>query len=205
MQLMIDDGIFPSNSLPFRLRYPKLFSFENGEKIVPWRLFMPRFKTERELLKFPKHCGIKPLKLLLDKSRSRRTLSLQTEEEISPVNLLLDARERASRFSCLKIELGIGPCKLFLLISNNLNERVLIWEGIGPESWLLDKPKFSRRVRLPKNSGILPEKLLLPRYKDWSCTRFLNDDGMWPPKLLSARSKRVSWVARSSLVGYQIL
>ena len=126
VQLMIDDGILPSNSLPFRLRYPKLFPFENVEKIVPRRLFMPRFKIERELLKFPKHCGINPLKLLLDKSRSRRNLSLQIEEEISPVNLLLDARTRASKFSCLKIELGIGPCRLFLLKSKNLNEKVFI-------------------------------------------------------------------------------
>ncbi|KAJ6881093.1 hypothetical protein NC651_027821 [Populus alba x Populus x berolinensis] len=36
---MIDDGIFPSNSLPLSLRYTRLFPFENGEKIVPRRLF----------------------------------------------------------------------------------------------------------------------------------------------------------------------
>jgi hypothetical protein len=87
---------------------------------------MPRFKTDRELLKFPIHCGIKPLKLLLDKSRNRRNLSLQIEEEISPVNLLLDARARTSRFSFLKIELGIGPCKWLFPKLNNFNERVFI-------------------------------------------------------------------------------
>ncbi|KAJ6881193.1 hypothetical protein NC651_027909 [Populus alba x Populus x berolinensis] len=92
VQLMIEGGIFPSNSFPLRLRYSKLLSFENVEGIVPRRLFMPRCNTKSMLLKFPKHSGVEPLKLLLDKSRTRRFLSLQIEEEISPVSLLLDAR-----------------------------------------------------------------------------------------------------------------
>jgi hypothetical protein len=35
VQLMIDGGIFPSNSFPLRLRYSKLLSFENVEGMVP--------------------------------------------------------------------------------------------------------------------------------------------------------------------------
>ncbi|KAJ6881085.1 hypothetical protein NC651_027815 [Populus alba x Populus x berolinensis] len=193
--LMIDDGIFPSNSLPFRL-----FPFENGEKIVPRRLFMPRFKSERELLKFPKHCGIKPLKLLLDKSRTRRNLSLQIEEEISPVNLLLDARTRASRFSCLKIELGIGPCK-----PNNKRTLLTLDEGKEPVRLSLyvksSTSRFGRRKMLSGNLPCNPQPQRARADKDddrfakelerasetnsVSCSRSY---GIEPVRLLSARS-----------------
>uniref|UniRef100_A0A6N2LT27 Uncharacterized protein n=1 Tax=Salix viminalis TaxID=40686 RepID=A0A6N2LT27_SALVM len=132
-------------------------------------LFMPRFKTERELLKFPKHCGTEPLKLLLDKSRNRRSLRLQIEDEISPVNLLLDARLRPSKFSCLKIELGIGPCKWLFPKSNNFNEsrpnnrRSLLTLDEGKEPVrrsLADKSstrRFGRRKMLPGNFPCNPQ------------------------------------------------
>ncbi|KAJ6881077.1 hypothetical protein NC651_027807 [Populus alba x Populus x berolinensis] len=95
---------------------------------------MPRFKIERDLLKFPKHCGIKPLKLLLDKSRSRRNLSLQIEEEISPVNLLLDARARTSR-------------------PNNRRLLLTLDEGKEPVRSSL----FGRRKMLPGNFPFNPQ------------------------------------------------
>jgi len=82
---------------------------------------MPRCKTESMLLKFPKHCGAEPLKLLLERSRTRRDFNLQIEEGTSHVNLLLDARIRNRKFSYLKIELGIGPCNELLLKSRTCN------------------------------------------------------------------------------------
>ncbi|KAF9671351.1 hypothetical protein SADUNF_Sadunf12G0038200 [Salix dunnii] len=66
---------------------------------------MPRCNTESELLKFPRHSGVEPLKLLLDKTRTRRNFNLKIEEEISPINLLLDARIKTSR-TLLKLDEG---------------------------------------------------------------------------------------------------
>jgi hypothetical protein len=67
-----------------------LFPTANISEMVPWKLLSCRFRTERESHKLPKHCGSKPVKLLLDKSGTTIELRLQINCGISPVNVLFE-------------------------------------------------------------------------------------------------------------------
>ncbi|KAJ6886671.1 hypothetical protein NC651_027134 [Populus alba x Populus x berolinensis] len=61
---------------------------------MSWRLLPPRCNTESPSLKFPKHCGMNPLKPLLDKSRISRNFSSQMTEKMFPVLELLKFSKR---------------------------------------------------------------------------------------------------------------
>ena len=105
LQFAKDRGNCPSNWLPLKLIFLKLFPLANVAGMVPHRLFILKSNTERTL-KFAKHFGIMPLKLLWDKSRTLRELALQIKEGISPVKLLLETKKywRLRKFS-----VGNGP------------------------------------------------------------------------------------------------
>ena len=57
--------------------------------MIPWKLFIFRSNTWM-LIEFPRHCGITPDKLLLDKRRYSSELKLQNDEGIAPVMLLCE-------------------------------------------------------------------------------------------------------------------
>jgi hypothetical protein len=88
LQLAKDSGNDPSNSLPFKSRLLILFPSVNDPGMVPWKLLLLKFNTDSSVLKFPKHCGILPLKLLLDKFMIWKVVILQIQGGISPVSLL---------------------------------------------------------------------------------------------------------------------
>ncbi|KAJ6887655.1 hypothetical protein NC652_028806 [Populus alba x Populus x berolinensis] len=214
-----DDGIWPAIIASNLLKYPfgkgplklllEMSKIHNLEKELlavgpftkPWSLldFRTRIYSSGS---FPKHCGIKPLKLLLDKSRIRRNLSLQIEEEISPVNLLLDARTRASRpnneRTLLTLDEGKEPVRLSLYVKSSTSRfgrRKMLSGNLPcnpqPQRARADKDddRFAKElersietnsVSCPRSSGIEPVRLFFVRSNCWRCLNFLIEDGNSP-------------------------
>lgn len=86
--------------------------------MVPWKLLLLKFNTDSSVLKFPKHCGILPLKLLLDKFMIWKVLILQIQGGISPVSLLFAIKRmymdcgRIGNGCWSKLEVRSTNCKL---------------------------------------------------------------------------------------------
>lgn len=87
-QFTIDRGIFPFSALPLKLINFKLHSTEKFVGIWPWKLFPLSSNNERLLLKFPKHWGRAPIKLLWEKARNFRIFRSHTQEGISPAKFV---------------------------------------------------------------------------------------------------------------------
>ena len=75
-------GNNPSNWLPLRLKFLKVFPLANVAGMVPWRIFIHKSNILRTL-ECTKNFRIMPLKCLWDKSRTSTKLALQIKEGIS--------------------------------------------------------------------------------------------------------------------------
>jgi hypothetical protein len=94
VQLDRDFGTTPSSRFPLRFRAVKEQSAGNVSYILPMRLFLFSFRTNMELIG-KRHCGIVPLKELLDRSRYLRDVVLHIDSGICPWNLLLERDKKA--------------------------------------------------------------------------------------------------------------
>ena len=80
-----DRGIFPCILLRLKSNVINVHPFMNVLGMLPWKQLFLIFNTERELLKWPKHCGMWPFNWLLDISRTWREFTLQIIRGIFPV------------------------------------------------------------------------------------------------------------------------
>lgn len=129
-QLIKDGGNGPSSLLPFSLRKVKLQSFAYVCGMIPWKLFIRRSKNFT--VELTRHCGICPLKLLLDISRYWIELKLQNDEGISPVkllsntktHLLWDGRSRSDSESQIQVEdiWDFSTERFFILVGEVLSK-----------------------------------------------------------------------------------
>ena len=145
---------------------------------MPERLFILKFKTSKPILKFDKHLGRLPTKLLLDKIRIERLVALHIDKGIFPAILLFAIEKKSvkgdgsgsgpskllsSRRTLTKLVqflklLGIEPVKLFAstvrFCSNPPRHK---FSGKEPVNRLVSNCSTSKFTRSPKDPGIEPE------------------------------------------------
>ena len=88
-----DRGIFPCIWLWLKSNVFKLLPSINVSGKFPWNRLFLKFKTKRELLKSPKHCGIWPINWLLDISSTWRDFIWHIIGGTVPVRLFFEAKK----------------------------------------------------------------------------------------------------------------